>query len=63
MPAVFSSEPPVKPEPPTCAEDEAIPTGARMNCEWGYGSATFVTGAFGFAAAGWGVREIAKENV
>lgn len=27
----------------------------RLNCEWGYGSASFVTGAFGFAAASWAV--------
>jgi tRNA A37 threonylcarbamoyladenosine dehydratase len=33
--------------------------GARLNCNGGLGSATFVTGAFGFAAAGMVVRRIA----
>jgi tRNA A37 threonylcarbamoyladenosine dehydratase len=32
--------------------------GARLNCNGGLGSATFVTGAFGFAAAGFIVRKI-----
>jgi tRNA threonylcarbamoyladenosine dehydratase len=60
VPCVFSPEPPVTPEPPACAE--AGPESGRpprLNCEWGYGSAAFVTGAFGFAAAGWVVRELA----
>jgi len=35
------------------------PDDARMNCDTGYGSATFVTGAFGFAAAGLVVRRLA----
>jgi tRNA A37 threonylcarbamoyladenosine dehydratase len=34
--------------------------GARLNCNGGLGSATFVTGAFGFAAAGLVVRRIAE---
>lgn len=34
--------------------------GARLNCNGGLGSATFVTGAFGFAAAGLIVRKIAE---
>jgi tRNA A37 threonylcarbamoyladenosine dehydratase len=34
--------------------------GARLNCNGGLGSATFVTGAFGFAAAGLVVRKIAE---
>lgn len=60
VPCVFSPETPVEPEPPACAAEghgsEAPP---RLNCEWGYGSATFVTGTFGFAAAGWVVRRLA----
>lgn len=31
----------------------------RPNCEWGYGTAVFVSGAFGFAAAGVVVNKIA----
>jgi tRNA A37 threonylcarbamoyladenosine dehydratase len=34
--------------------------GARLNCNGGLGAATFVTGAFGFAAAGLVVRRIAE---
>jgi tRNA A37 threonylcarbamoyladenosine dehydratase len=36
------------------------PMPLRLNCNDGLGSATFVTGAFGFAAAGLVVREIAE---
>ena len=58
--AVFSPEAPILPEPPTCATGaEAEEATLRLNCEWGYGSATFVTGTFGFAAAGWVVRRVA----
>jgi len=34
----------------------------RMNCQQGYGSATFVTGVFGFAAAGYVIHQIAGES-
>ncbi len=57
--AVFSAEPPVSPEPSACAAGGQGSPAARLNCESGYGSATFVTGTFGFAAAGWVVRRIA----
>ncbi len=57
--AVFSPEPPVTPAPADCAEAVGEPDSPRLNCEWGYGSATFVTGTLGFAAAGWVVRKIA----
>lgn len=49
---VFSSEPPVFPrkDGTVCATRE---TGSelKLDCESGYGTAAFVTGAFGFAAA------------
>ncbi|MDR2982108.1 MAG: tRNA threonylcarbamoyladenosine dehydratase [Puniceicoccales bacterium] len=32
----------------------------RPNCEWGYGTAVFVSGAFGFAAAGVAINNIAS---
>ncbi len=59
---VFSAEPPVFAQPDgsiscTRAQTES---GARLNCNGGLGSATFVTGAFGFAAAGIVVRRIAE---
>lgn len=60
VPCVFSPETPVAPEPPACgAEEQGSEPPPRLNCEWGYGSATFVTGTFGFAAAGWVVKELA----
>ncbi|HTI70162.1 MAG TPA: tRNA threonylcarbamoyladenosine dehydratase [Candidatus Limnocylindria bacterium] len=56
IPAVHSAEPPFIPakEETECAiADAPAPSmeGMRLNCDWGYGSATFVTGTFGFAAA------------
>lgn len=56
---VFSPEAPVAPAPADCANAVGELESPRLNCEWGYGSATFVTGTFGFAAAGWVVRKIA----
>lgn len=60
---VFSPEPPVFPQKDgsVCAARPAAADreGSRLNCDWGLGSATFVTGAFGFAAAGHVVRKIA----
>lgn len=67
IPCAFSPEPPVVPRPDgtVCAATEAPAGegadggGLRLGCDWGYGSATFVTGAFGFAAAAWAVGRIA----
>jgi len=66
VPCVFSAEPPMVPrqDGTVCraTEAEAVPgeeTARRLNCDWGYGSATFVTGAFGFAAAAWVVDRLA----
>jgi tRNA A37 threonylcarbamoyladenosine dehydratase len=58
---VYSAEPPVFPQPDggVCDRAAADTEGARLNCNGGLGSATFVTGAFGFAAAGWVVQRIA----
>ncbi len=62
---VYSPESPVLPERPATACDDDDPTDAgqppRLNCDWGYGSAAFVTGAFGFAAAARVTRQIAGE--
>jgi len=59
---VFSAEPPVfaQPDGSVCENRTASPDGTRLNCNGGLGSATFVTGAFGFAAAGIVVRRIAE---
>lgn len=61
---VFSAEAPVFPQPDgsVCenrAEIQDGEDGTRLNCNGGLGSATFVTGAFGFAAAGLVVKKIA----
>lgn len=51
IPAVYSPE--IATAPETCE------AGLRMDCNSGYGAVTFVTGVFGFAAAGWVVNSIA----
>jgi tRNA A37 threonylcarbamoyladenosine dehydratase len=53
---VCSAEIPVFPQPDgsvcPAAEAQSEPgESRRLNCDWGFGSATHVTGAFGFAAA------------
>lgn len=63
IPCVFSTEKPVFPwadgscslEPESGAE-----TGLRLDCSAGFGAATFVTGAFGFALAAEVVRRLAR---
>jgi tRNA A37 threonylcarbamoyladenosine dehydratase len=56
---VFSTEAPVfaQPDGSVCGNRTAA-DGTRLNCNGGLGSAAFVTGAFGFAAAGIVVRGI-----
>ena len=52
IPCVYSIEPPVFPQSDgTICATRGGATKLRMNCNSGYGSATHVTGAFGFAAA------------
>ena len=64
VPCVFSPEPQVFPasDGSVCATPEA---GAklRLDCRSGYGTATFVTGAFGFAAAAEVVKVITARQV
>ena len=63
---VFSPEPTVFPakDGTICAarEEADVEEAARLNCNLGFGSATFVTGAFGFAAASRVVRRIAEHT-
>ncbi len=61
LPCVYSVEKTVFPQPDGSvgAKRVAAEAGARLNCNGGLGSATFVTGAFGLAAAGWVVKKIA----
>ena len=58
---VYSAEPPVfaQPDGSVCASRVSAADGTRLDCNGGLGSATFVTGAFGFAAAGVVVRRLA----
>jgi tRNA A37 threonylcarbamoyladenosine dehydratase len=57
---VWSTEPPVYPwADGTCAAVPEPGSPLMMDCETGFGSAVFVTGAFGLVAAGEVVREIA----
>lgn len=67
IPCVFSPEPPVFPKADgtVCASRSEAGEQAgsmKLNCEWGFGAATHVTGAFGFAAAGEVVRRLAAGN-
>ena len=63
VPCVYSPEAPVYPwsDGSVCTVREGEADGGRlaMDCASGFGSAIFVTGAFGFAAAGEVVRRIA----
>ena len=57
---VWSTEPPIYPwADGTCAAVPEPDSNLAMDCETGFGSAVFVTGAFGLVAAGEVVREIA----
>jgi tRNA threonylcarbamoyladenosine dehydratase len=60
---IFSAEAPVfaQPDGSVCENRSVHEDGTRLNCNGGLGSATFVTGAFGFAAAGLVVRKIAAD--
>ena len=61
--AVFSPEPVVYPhaDGSVCATREEG-SGLRLDCDSGYGTAAFVTGAFGFAAAAAMMRELLDET-
>ena len=60
---VWSSEPPVYPwADGTCAAVPEPGSNLAMDCESGFGSAVFVTGAFGLVAAGEVVRELTRTD-
>jgi len=63
--AVYSPEPPVFParDGTVCAQRKAASNGEslRLNCDSGFGTATFVTGTFGFVAAAHVVKQIAAK--
>lgn len=58
---VWSSEPPVFPwSDGTCGAEPEPGSNLKLDCESGFGTAVFVTGAFGLAAAGEVVRILAE---
>jgi tRNA A37 threonylcarbamoyladenosine dehydratase len=60
IPAVFSAEKPVYPwADGSCAAHPEEGSSLTLDCATGFGTAAFITGAFGFAAAGEVVRQIA----
>lgn len=60
--AVFSGERLGMPVPGDACGSGATGAGHRLNCDFGYGSAAFVTGAFGFVAAAEVVRQLVAER-
>jgi len=60
IPCVSSQEKPLYPwADGTCSVDPEPGSNLRLDCATGFGTAVFITGAFGFAAAGEVVRRIA----
>ncbi len=60
IPCVFTPEPPLYPwADGTCSATPEPGTSLTLDCATGFGTATFITGAFGFAAAGEVVRRLA----
>ena len=58
---VFTPEDPLYPQPDgTVCDTKAEGTSTRLDCASGYGTATFITGTFGFAAAAHVVRKLAE---
>lgn len=59
--AVWSDEPPVFPwADGTCAAEPEPGSNLTLDCESGFGTAVFVTGAFGLAVASEAVRQLAE---
>lgn len=62
IPCVYSNEKPVFPwADGSCATEPEPGTSLKLDCASGFGTAAFVTGAAGFAAAGEVVRRIALD--
>lgn len=60
IPCVFSPEKPVYPwSNGTCGFDREPESSLKLDCASGFGTATFITGVFGFIAAGEVVRRLA----
>jgi tRNA A37 threonylcarbamoyladenosine dehydratase len=60
IPCVSTQEQPVFPwADGTCASEPEAGSNLRLDCATGFGTAVFITGAFGFALAGEVVRQVA----
>jgi tRNA threonylcarbamoyladenosine dehydratase len=63
VPAVFSPESPMFPQSDgTVCGTKEPGSELQLDCESGYGTASFVTGTFGFAMAAWVVRQLAARR-
>lgn len=61
VPCVYSNEKPIYPwANGTCSTEPEPGTSLKLDCASGFGTASFITGGFGFAAAGEIVRRIAE---
>jgi len=61
--SIYSMEKPIFPwADGTCSTEPEPGTNLKLDCASGFGTAVFVTGAFGLAAAGEAVRLIAEKN-
>ncbi len=61
IPAVWSPEKPIYPwADGTCSAEPEPGASLALDCASGFGTATFITGAFGFAAAGEIIRRLAQ---
>ena len=62
IPSIYSNEKPFYPwANGTCAAEPEPGSSLKLDCASGFGTGVFVTGAFGFAAAGEVVRRIATD--
>lgn len=64
IPCVFSTQRPIYPREDGSVDYQREP-GAdyRLNCDYGFGTASFVTGAFGFAAASEAIKLITNDII
>lgn len=61
VPCVYSTERPLYPQADgSVSHEHAAGADYRLNCDYGFGTSTAVTGAFGFAAAAQAIKIICK---
>lgn len=61
IPSIYSAEPQIFPwADGTCRAEPEAGTSLQLDCASGFGAASFVTGTFGFAAAGAVIRRLAE---